>query len=174
MQQETKVKIKCIGILWSWWKARNKANTREETCNTQRVVAQVNRLAEEYEDLFVKNSVQKARTIVKWSVPEGDVLKINTNGCFDSRSEKGGWGFVVRDSTGEAVGVSSGRLDHVQDAFQSEAEAVSQALQIVQIWGISSIQLESDSQTLVQAINSNNGNWVRAVCSSRRLRNPFF
>uniref|UniRef100_A0A8I6XAV8 RNase H type-1 domain-containing protein n=1 Tax=Hordeum vulgare subsp. vulgare TaxID=112509 RepID=A0A8I6XAV8_HORVV len=72
-------------------------------------------------------------------------------------SGSGGWGFVVRNSNGEAVGVAVGRLDHAQDALHTEADACSRALHLVQECGISRIQIESDSQLLVQTLN-NEGN----------------
>jgi ribonuclease HI len=53
------------------------------------------------------------------------------------------------------MGDVAGKLTHVTDAFQVEAEACSHALQVVQNWGISRIHIETDSQLLVQALKNN-------------------
>lgn len=100
----------------------------------------------------MKHASKNARTKPKWRAPGGDILKINTDGSFDPRSRIGGWGFVVRDSEGEVMGAGAGKLNHVSDAFQAEAEAeaCSHALQVAQNWGMSRIQSETDSQLLVQ------------------------
>ena len=49
-----------------------------------------------------------------------------------------------------------------RSAYQAEVEACSKALNLVQDWGISRIQIESDSQLLVQALNRNDEE--RGVC----------
>jgi hypothetical protein len=152
MQQSTKVKLNCIALLWSWWKTRNRLNTEGGNWRQDQVVIQVQRLAAEYE-FFVKDKKDLVQGTPRWKPPEGDVLKINFDGAFDPVSHSGGWGFVVRNSLGEVVGAAAGRLDHVNEALQAEAEACSRALSIVQKWGISRIVLESDSQILVRAIN---------------------
>jgi hypothetical protein len=80
MQMDVNTKQKCIGLLWSWWKARNSAG--EGFCNTP-VVAQVYRLPTEYEEFFVKSKCPRVKIGEKWKALEGDVLKINTDGSFD-------------------------------------------------------------------------------------------
>jgi hypothetical protein len=136
---------------------RNKVNAEGKSWQPGHVVSQVNRVALEYECHFVQNTTKQAKPEQRWSAPEGDFLKINTDGCFKKEEGTGGWGCVVRDSTGSAVGAAAGRLDHVQDAFHAEAEACSRALHLVQDWGISRVQIETDSQLLVHAIKSNSG-----------------
>jgi hypothetical protein len=54
------------------------------------------------------------------------------------------------------MGAGAGKLSHLADAFQAEAEGCSRALQAIQAWGMSRIQLESDSQLLVLALKNNN------------------
>jgi hypothetical protein len=82
MQMDVNTKLKCIGLLWSWWKVRNRVNAGEGSCNTPQLVAQVYRLAAEYEEFFVKSKCPRVKIGEKWKAPEGDVLKINTDGSF--------------------------------------------------------------------------------------------
>ena len=64
----------------------------------------------------------------------------------------GGWGFVIRDNTGDAVGTGPGRIRHAVSAIQTGAEACLHALPAAAAWGISNIVVESDCQTLLHAI----------------------
>jgi hypothetical protein len=134
MKLDTKNKLKCITLFWSWWKARNKVNAEVKTWQTGHVESHVNRLALEYDEFFLHNGNQQAKSDQRWRPPDGDFLKTNTDGCYNQCAGSGGRGFVVRNSTGEAARVAAGRLDHVQDAFLSEAEACSRFLHVVQDW----------------------------------------
>jgi hypothetical protein len=81
-----------------------------------------------YYPLVVKHASQATLPRPRWKPPEGDVRKINTDRCFDPNLRSGGWGFVVRDSNGEAMGAVGCKLTHVVDAFQAKADACSHAL----------------------------------------------
>lgn len=60
----------------------------------------------------------------------------------------------MRDASGEVLGAGAGQIGHAADAFQAEADACSNALQVAQSWGISRIQIETDSQLLVHALKN--------------------
>jgi hypothetical protein len=90
LHQDTKTKLKCVALLWTWWKTRNKTNAEGGTRNLGQIKAQIYRLAAEYEDAFVKHATQAALPKPRWKPPEGDALKINTDGCFDPNSRSGG------------------------------------------------------------------------------------
>jgi ribonuclease HI len=103
----------------------------------------------------VKKASKNTSQVSKWKPPEGEFLKVNTDGCFDAKTRSGGWGIIARNASGEMQGAGAGKLAHVADAFQAEAEACSHALQALQGWGMSRIQLETDSQLLVNALKNN-------------------
>ena len=90
----------------------------------------------------------------KQLAPPTDVIKFNTDGCFNSSQGKGGWGVAARDSEDDVCGSGAGQLDYVQDALHAETEACLQALNLAQQWGMQRVQIETDSQILVQAINA--------------------
>jgi ribonuclease HI len=97
-----------------------------------------------------KQAVQKP--VQKWSKPEGDIIKINTDGAFDADERKGGWGFVARDSQGRIRGAGAGRIEHIASAMQSEAIACMEALYAASEWGMGSAMIETDSANLVRAV----------------------
>ena len=57
-----------------------------------------------------------------WQPPPVDVLKINFDGAFKAETKEGAWGFVIRDSDGQAIVPGSGRLYSVVDALLAEGE----------------------------------------------------
>jgi hypothetical protein len=57
MQQDIKTKLKCIALLWTWWKTRNKLNAEGKCKQQSNVEAQVIRLATEYVNFFVKQQM---------------------------------------------------------------------------------------------------------------------
>ena len=154
LHQDQKIKIRSIALMWNWWKVRNKINAEGGVPKLGHLKSQILRSAAEYEDAFVKVKGSQAVPELRWKPPNEDVLKINTDGSFVQDERCGGWGFVVRDSVGEVMGAGAGHLKHVADAFHAEAEACSKALQIAQYWGISCIQIETDSQLLIHALKN--------------------
>ena len=67
------------------------------------------------------------------------------------------------------VGAGAGPIQYVHDALHSEAAACLVGLQWSQSWGISKIQVETDSQRLVEAVTTNihdlsvNGHLFRVI-----------
>ena len=80
-------------------------------------------------------------------------------------------GFVVRDDQCAAVMAGAGKLAVVTDALCEEAHACVAALQAAAAQGMQKIVLESDSQTLVKALQTTGYDmiWRREVCCSGRL-----
>jgi ribonuclease HI len=83
-----------------------------------------------------------------------DRLKINTDGSFFQSSLSGGWGYVIRNSFGEAVASAAGRVDYASNALQTEAVACLHAIHAVHDLGSIDIEVETDALLLVQALNS--------------------
>jgi hypothetical protein len=99
-----------------------------------------------------KTTVQKNQQ--RWQKPVDDTLKINTDGSFDAETRQGGWGFVIRDSTGEARGSGAGHLYNVASALQAETLACSEAVHAAAEWGMGTIHLETDSMILACALQT--------------------
>ncbi|KAI4967714.1 hypothetical protein ZWY2020_016963 [Hordeum vulgare] len=63
-----------------------------------------------------------------------DMIKVNIDGSFFTAAGQGGWGVVARDADG--VCFPRWKLNHAQDALQTEAEACLKALAIAQEYAI--------------------------------------
>ena len=99
-----------------------------------------------------KNSITMRES--SWEPPGQNALKINIDGSMNDALATGGWGFIVRDSQGHALGVGAGYMLHVQDPLHVEAMACLESLQAAQAWGISEVHVETDASQLVQALRS--------------------
>ena len=70
------------------------------------------------------------------------------------KSKAGAWGFIIREHDGTAVLVGAGNLGPMHDALIAETMACKQALEAAEQFGISQIELETDSSQLKDALTS--------------------
>jgi hypothetical protein len=77
-----------------------------------------------------------------WVAPSANDLKLNIDGGFRADDRTGGWGFIVRDSDGEAVGTGAGAMPYAYDTLNAEAAACLAGIQWSRYWGICNIQVE--------------------------------
>ena len=145
-----------MSLLSVWWRVRNKCNAGEAKASHDAVMHQIPAFNAELERFGNKgkgHSVHKA--VCKCQKPAEEILKINTDGSFDAAGSSGGWGLVVRDAQGSALGAAAGCLHNAQNVLHAEAEACLQAVLLAQRWGMSNIHVECDSQQLISAILGN-------------------
>lgn len=118
----------------------------------------------------------QGRSTCKWSLPGRQKVKTNVDGAFSPASHVGAWGFVIRDDAGEVVLAGAGNMGQAQDALMVEATACLRALELADQFGISHIELETDSAQLEDAIRtcsrdlSTNGVLFKAIRRLLQLR----
>ena len=93
-----------------------------------------------------------SRTKQIWCPPASNQVKINFDGAFSPTTKKGAWSFLARDQTGEVVLAGAGNMGLACDALMVEATTCLRALELADQFGISHIQLETDSTQLEEAI----------------------
>jgi ribonuclease HI len=141
--------------LWRSWICRNKINAQEKAWGGDELLAQINYWTSESKLYYQKeNSKASRKEMQKWSAPEHDYIKFNTDGAFFSEPNQGGWGFIARDSQGLFRGAGAGKMPAVTSAAQAEAFACIQALQAAADWGLMKLILETDSTNMVRAIET--------------------
>ena len=89
-----------------------------------------------------------------WKPPTADIYKINSDGSFDPSSRSGGWGFVVRDSSGEVLAAGAGNITYAASSLQAEAIAVYKSILQAARLGMTRIILEMDATVLASALKS--------------------
>jgi ribonuclease HI len=123
----------------------------------------------------MKEKVKSSKLVQVWEAPNGDELKLNIDGSFCQSGRSGGWGFVIRNTNGDAMAAGAGSLPYSFDSLHYESASCREGIQWSSFWGMSKIRVETDSQTLVQAINSDahdlfvNGHLFREIKFHGRL-----
>lgn len=97
----------------------------------------------------LENRLPDNRQKQQWKKPGAGVLKINSDGAFDIKKKKGGWGFVIRDERGRVIKAGAGKSDFLLDALHAELVACHAGLQEAVRLGIQEVIIETDA-TLVK------------------------
>jgi ribonuclease HI len=149
-----KTLIACM--LWRWWLRRNKRSKEGKVILVQEILRQSKYWAAESLQIFKKEEkvTTSSRQICRWQRPSVGTMKVNTDGAFIEGTGQGGWGFIVQDDTGAVRGSGMGHIKYAASALHSEAMACLKAVQAVATWGMGNIHIESNSVTLVQALQS--------------------
>jgi ribonuclease HI len=89
-----------------------------------------------------------------WLKPKENFTKVTFDAGFYKDIGEGSWGFVARTDKGEFIAAAAGKLRHLRDALQAEAEACVMVTEGAAAMGLHRVIFESDCQTLVKALNS--------------------
>jgi len=81
-------------------------------------------------------------------------VKLNIDGAFSPSSNVGAWRFIIRDEDGGVALAGAGNMGQAYDALMVEVTACLKALEIADQYGISRIELETDSKQLEEAIKT--------------------
>ena len=159
LSEENKLLI--VGLIWSWWDARNKANAGEPRRTTEEVIYRARVVTQQLSNATTAEDMQMVRTCApRWTPPPPDIWKINVDAACWAKEMDGAWGFVIRDHHGSAVLAGAGRLEVVCDALCAESHACIEALQVAADHGMQRVIVETDSQTLVKALQSDVMDWA--------------
>jgi hypothetical protein len=130
LKDEQKILVACT--LWRSWIRRNKINAKEKEWNLNELLSQIR-----YWATGSKHYCQKEvtyRTAIEeqqWSAPDGDWIKINTDGSFFLTTNSGGWGFIARDQHGMARGAGAGHLVVVASAAHASKTILTESESLI-------------------------------------------
>ncbi|KAL5736839.1 hypothetical protein ACOSP7_031292 [Xanthoceras sorbifolium] len=88
-----------------------------------------------------------------WKPPPSFSFKLNTNASFDFNNKVTGLGFVVRNSSGDALATFSGKFQSGFLVDVGEAMAIFSGIQFAIGAGFSPLLVESDSKVVVDLLN---------------------
>ena len=148
------IQNKIFVFLWRWWSARNKANAGEKMASSDEICKSVAFHLMDIAKLGNPSHVVPRTIILKWKPPPADCYKVNVDASFHPRTMTGGWGFVVRDCSGNFLEAGAGNFLNVASALQAEALAILRSIERVADLGMTRIILETDAATLGQALRS--------------------
>lgn len=165
-----------IWILWRLWRSRNMLIFQQKDWNWRTVMRYAKEDASEWrrcEPMEIQPRTSGRRNYmgadqVKWKCPPLGWKKCNTDGTFNHPTIRGTAGWIIRDEDGVYKGSVQARGRKVQDALESELQAILMALQHCWSLGFDRIIMESDCQKAIDILN--NGklhfgyyNWIRDI-----------
>ncbi|WVZ72039.1 LOW QUALITY PROTEIN: hypothetical protein U9M48_020558 [Paspalum notatum var. saurae] len=103
------------------WTTRNKVNVGKRSKSAEEVISNVVYHVNAW-NLANGQLTQPERILTrqKWEKPPENYYKINCDGAFLPDLMKGGWGFVIRDHTGQVATAGAGAVNHLLDAQHAE------------------------------------------------------
>ena len=104
----------------------------------------------------------------RWKRPPLGWIKCNTDGSFRQQLDDATAGWILRDDNGVYKGSVQARGKRVQDALESELQAILMAIQHCWSLGYKQVIIESDCQKAIDILNNkklhfNHYNWIREI-----------
>ena len=142
--------------LWQIWKGRNDLVFNQIKLNPCEVIEYTKKLNSEFFEAIGYNQIPSPHPgtpLQIWTRPPMGFLKINTDGAFSNTTQYAAIGIICRDEFGA---FQWGFIDKIKSlsAFMTEALALKRAMLLATDLGHNKIQFESDCQTLVTCIHS--------------------
>ena len=104
---------------------------------------------------MVVHQIRQQPTDVGWTAPPPGFYKINVDGAIDENRRLSSVGVIIRDCKGRVVVVRSKVLNGMYEAETTEAFAVEEGILLARERGLNQVVIESDSLSVVQALNTN-------------------
>jgi ribonuclease HI len=150
-------------LLWFAWQNRNNKMWNDSSLQAQQIGAQA---AKYWHDWAAVHALQHdtqqpvhtataAATPTQWQQPPRGYLKCNVDASFYNSAGSSGWGWVVRDASGEFKVAGSNIVNTPLSVLEGEAMALVEAMEEMIHRGLSYVIFESDSKLVVDAISSN-------------------
>ncbi|RYR39727.1 hypothetical protein Ahy_A09g045312 [Arachis hypogaea] len=158
--EDKEKRISKLGFLmWEIWKTRNNKLFQQQDVNPKWTICMVKALEAIYWKLTEKQHTQKTEgnrsktNLVKWRPPLENWLKANVDATFRKDTGTGAIVVVIRDHKGRIILGFSGKIQATSSTV-AEAQAVRQALIIVNNLQMGRTLIETDNLKLAQAIKS--------------------
>ncbi|CAG7894074.1 unnamed protein product, partial [Brassica rapa] len=103
-----------------------------------------------------------------WRKPPQGWIKCNVDGSYSAQQQTSKAGWVIRDSNGTYKGAGQANGNHVNNAFESEIQALIIAMQNCWSKRYMKVQFESDCSKMIKILNNEvlhfaEYNWIRKV-----------
>lgn len=92
-----------ILLLWLWWTEQNNFREEGRRRSTTEVAYITAAMADRVQASKTVLLLPESRQASRWRRPDLGVLKVNSDGAFDSKTGIGGWGFIIQNDEGALV-----------------------------------------------------------------------
>nr|GMD52496.1 uncharacterized protein LOC109191080 [Ipomoea batatas] len=142
-------------VCWKMWFIRNDKVWNGKSVSPVCLVEGTKRYLADWK-VVVGSSDHHSRTrnksASKWEKPTSGFLKLNTDAAVDVQRNRMGYGWVLRDDTGQFVAAACIPGRGLFSPKEAEAMAIREALSWTKRHGVSKIQVESDALQIVQSL----------------------
>ncbi|GMP72847.1 hypothetical protein CsSME_00030744 [Camellia sinensis var. sinensis] len=142
-----------FALCWGLWSSQNQALFSNVIHSATATVQMVCDLMRDFERAHSNvRGIPVAHGIAKWRLPIGEILKVNFDGAMFMWQKACGVGVVIRDLHGVPIAALSEQIPQWMEVDCIEAIAAVKALDFAVALGLTNIQLEADSLTVVKAM----------------------
>jgi hypothetical protein len=149
-------------LLWFAWQNRNNKVWNDNSLQARQIG---NQAAKHWHEWAVihgllldqeqpAHSATAATSATNWQQPLHGYLKCNVDASFYNLAGSTGWGWVLRDSSGEFKLAGTNIVNTPFSVLEGEAMALVEAMEEVIQRGLPYVVFESDSKIVVEAISS--------------------
>ncbi|XP_066344498.1 uncharacterized protein [Miscanthus floridulus] len=93
-----------------------------------------------------------SRQSPRWERPPSGMLKLNVDGAFREADKDGGWGYVIRDESGDVIQSGAGKVSLAINPMHAELIACMEGVKAAAAIGMNNIVPETDAQQVAWAI----------------------
>jgi hypothetical protein len=125
-KMEENVQLNIFVFMWRWWSARNEGDRMPSNAE---ICSSVTYYLLELAKLNLQGKENKQLKQQAWKPPQDELYKISVDAAFNTKTKKGGWGFIVRNSHGEFLDGGAGNIVRAACPLHAEALAALWSLQ---------------------------------------------
>jgi hypothetical protein len=153
MAMEEQKSLCCIALWWCWTE-RNRIREGERGRDPASLAHSIQATAAEWRRQELLPAGGRPCRARKWEKPAGDSIKVNCDAAYNSATGNGGWGCILRDSSGDVISAYRGRSEALLHALHGELIACIQGTQAAVNAGVGHVVIETDALAVVQAVYS--------------------
>nr|POE75844.1 hypothetical protein CFP56_05113 [Quercus suber] len=144
---------KLIVVAWALWSNRNECKNGGAKKSCQALLQGALEYLDAYQAcLMVSESPKQPAESMKWKPSSSNHYKVNMDGAMFKEQRMAGVGILIKDIEGHLINACSKKLEAPLGAIEAKAKAVELGLQFTKDMSIQDFTLESDSLTLIYAL----------------------
>ena len=138
---------------WMIWNNRNNFKHKGRCKEPKRIALDAREYMQEGEIDHRPLCGSRSQVRSKWCPPRQGSFKVNVDGAVFSSLKSCGIRVVIRNEAGQIMGAMSRFLPLPLGAMEVEAKAMEEGIKLAWDLGLWEVEMESDAQVLVKAIN---------------------